>query len=55
MVSGIWRELLVALEPAGGERLAHRFLDLALRGDADLFQELAQALLNVSSFMVVSR
>src|ERR1700744_4520087 len=33
------RQLLVALETASRERVAHRLLDLALRGDADLLQE----------------
>src|ERR1700761_1426798 len=36
------RQLLVAFEAAGRERIAHRLLDLALRGDADLLQEPAQ-------------
>src|SRR5262249_13837746 len=36
-------QLLIALQPAGGERLAHRVLDGALAGDADLLQEFAQA------------
>src|ERR1700681_4031764 len=37
------RQLLVALETAGGHCITHRLLDFALRGDADFFQELAQA------------
>src|ERR1700758_3646213 len=36
------RQLLMALQAAGRERVAHRLLDLALRGDADLLQESAQ-------------
>src|ERR1700761_1793348 len=36
------RQLLVAFQVAGGERITHRLLDLALRGDADLLQESAQ-------------
>src|SRR5581483_2598807 len=36
------RQLLMAFQAAGRERLAHRLLDLALRGDADLLQETAQ-------------
>src|SRR4029450_8039168 len=32
-----------ALEPAGAERAAHRLFDLALRGHADLFEELPEA------------
>src|SRR6202022_233352 len=34
---------LVALEAAGFHRVAHRLLDFALRGDADLLEKLAQA------------
>src|SRR5260370_33087914 len=37
------RQLFVALETAGRNRVAHRFLDLALRGDADLLEKSAQA------------
>src|SRR4051794_29010612 len=33
------RQLLVTLQAAARERVAHRLLDLALRGDADLFQK----------------
>jgi hypothetical protein len=33
----------VSLEVAGRERVAHRLLDLALRGDADLLEEFTQA------------
>ena len=34
-------QLLVALEPAGFERLAHGALDLTLGGDTHLLEELA--------------
>src|SRR5579872_211500 len=37
------RQLLMALETAARDRVAHRLFDFALRGDADFFQELAQA------------
>src|ERR1700738_5057074 len=37
------RQLLVALEAAARDRVAHRLLDLALRGDADLLQKSTQA------------
>src|SRR3954453_8500403 len=37
------RQLLIALELAGLNRFADSFLDFALRGDADLLQESAQA------------
>src|SRR3954454_13848445 len=37
------RQFLVALEAAGFQRVAHRLLDFALRGDADLLEEFAQA------------
>jgi hypothetical protein len=37
------RQFFVALEAAGFERVAHYLFDLALRGDADLLQEFAQA------------
>src|SRR5689334_12743603 len=36
-------QLLVALEAAVGERLAHRLLDLALGGDAERLEEFADA------------
>src|ERR1051325_6549393 len=36
-------QLLVALEATVGERLAHRLLDLALGGDAERLEELADA------------
>jgi hypothetical protein len=37
------RQLLVTLEAAGRERIAHGLLDLALRADADLLQKFSQA------------
>src|SRR5580704_12235387 len=37
------RQSLVALELAAGDGFAHRLLDLALRGDADLLKKLAHA------------
>ena len=37
------REFFVAFEAAGFDGLAHRFLDLSLRGDADLLEKPAQA------------
>src|SRR6266404_4890327 len=37
------RQLFVALEAAVGERGAHRYFDLALRGDADFLEKSAQA------------
>src|SRR5258707_15793330 len=37
------RQFFVALEAAGFHRVAHRLLDLALRGDADFLQKFAQA------------
>src|SRR5258708_6937682 len=37
------RQLFMALETAAGDRVAHRLFDFALRGDADLLQEFAQA------------
>src|SRR4051794_19178390 len=37
------RQFLVALELAAGDRVANDLFDFALRGDADLFQESAQA------------
>src|SRR6202166_1791203 len=37
------RQLLVALEAAVGHRVAHRLLDLTLRGDADFLEKSAQA------------
>ena len=37
------RQPFVSLDAAARNRLAHRLLDLALRGDADLLQEFSQA------------
>src|SRR5438132_2371719 len=37
------RQFFVALEAAARDRIAHRFLDLALRSDADLLEEATQA------------
>src|SRR6266498_3157188 len=37
------RQFLVALEASGGDRVADRFFDFALRGDADLLEKSAQA------------
>src|SRR5689334_16128109 len=37
------RQLFITLELAGGDRVAHRLFDLALRGDADLLEEATQA------------
>src|SRR4051812_30570009 len=37
------RQLFMALEAAGGQRVAHRFFDFALRGDADFLEESTQA------------
>ena len=48
------RQLFVALEAAVLDGVAHRLFDLALRGDADLFQKFAQVVLKISSFMKAS-
>src|SRR4249920_3441608 len=37
------RQLLITLELAGRDGVAHGLFDLALRGDADLLEESAQA------------
>src|ERR1700694_2064805 len=41
--NNLGRQLLVALESSGLDRIADRLFDFALRCDADFFQELAQA------------
>src|SRR3954463_8524687 len=33
------RQLFIPLETAGGDRVAHRFFDFALRGDADFLEK----------------
>jgi hypothetical protein len=46
-------QLFVAHEAAGGHYVTHRLFDFALRGDADFFQEFAQA--RVENIFVMAR